>query len=236
MIPASLLQEVNKIHGWLTNKEADLLFEQAQKCPRDAKIVEIGSYKGKSTICLANGSRAGNGARVVSIDPFMQAPYEVFTQNLKKAGVEDQVDSIVKTSNEAVRTWKDPIGLLFIDGNHEYSFVKDDFRNWEPYLIDGGVIALHYSTSCPSNKLMGYPGPKKVVDECIFKSKRFKKVNFTDTTTFALKKESENRQDRILKFYVRSKKQIPDSLLYLHNHLFLRMPSSFQERFRNIIP
>ena len=47
--------------------EAKRLYEPAQNC--GGPIVEIGSWKGKSTVCLALGSKVRRKGKVFAIDP-----------------------------------------------------------------------------------------------------------------------------------------------------------------------
>lgn len=51
---------------------------------------------------------------------------------------------IRKTSMEAVRDFKpNSLDFVFIDGNHEYSYVLDDIVKWTQVLRSGGVIFGH---------------------------------------------------------------------------------------------
>lgn len=104
-------------------------------------IVEIGSWKGKSTVWLAKGSKDGKGIKIYAIDPHKGSSehrkwygkvwtFEEFKENIKKARVDDVVVPIVKTSEETVRNWDKLVELLFIDGAHEYELVKQDFLLW----------------------------------------------------------------------------------------------------------
>ena len=52
-----LLKEIKTIDGWLSPNEAELLFNLTKRNPYDGVIVEIGSWKGKSTVCLGRGSQ-----------------------------------------------------------------------------------------------------------------------------------------------------------------------------------
>ena len=61
------LEPYRGIDGWLTDEEALGLYRLASKLPPDATVVEIGSWQGKSTFCLASGLRSG---KVHAIDPF----------------------------------------------------------------------------------------------------------------------------------------------------------------------
>jgi predicted O-methyltransferase YrrM len=57
------------VPGWLTDAEGELLFNLAKSCSGKGVIVEIGSWKGKSTIWMARGSQAGHGVKIYAIDP-----------------------------------------------------------------------------------------------------------------------------------------------------------------------
>jgi len=194
-----------KIEGWLTEREAKLLFNLARNLKGTGIIVEIGSWKGKSTICLAKGSKEGKRVKVYAIDPHTGSPehskrygkvwtFDEFLQNIKNAGVEDLVVPIAKTSEDAYKSFNLPVDLLFIDGNHEYKSVKLDFELWNNKLIEGGIVAFHDS--------IGWPGPRKVVDEKILRSKNFKTALIVDSITFTQKVSKNSIKDRLLNYYI----------------------------------
>lgn len=172
---------IDSVDGWLSEREAWFLYETAKKTSKDGVIVEIGSWQGKSTICLAKGSQEGNKVPVYAIDPHIGSSehqkdgqkvwtFEKFKENIKRAGVEDMVFPIVKTSEDAIKGWDKPISFLWIDGAHEYEFVKKDFELWSPFLIDGGIVAFHDVVST-------FSGPRKNIFKEILLSKKFSKFN-----------------------------------------------------------
>ncbi len=61
----------NEAAGWLTRDQAALLHSTAATLGRDATVVEIGSYEGRSTLMLASGLQH-EGSRVVAIDPWTE--------------------------------------------------------------------------------------------------------------------------------------------------------------------
>jgi len=148
-------EATDKVEGWLTDAQGEFLYNAAKNCQGRGVIVEIGSWKGKSTIWLAKGSKAGSNVKIYAIDPHTGSSghkkkrgevwtFEEFKQNIKRANVEDIVVPVVKTSEDAERDWDGkPIELLWIDGEHEYEMVKLDFDLWSPYLVEGGTIAFH---------------------------------------------------------------------------------------------
>lgn len=159
----------NPVDGWLGKREGPYLYSLAKAVSSLGVIVEIGSWKGKSTIWLAQGAQAGQGGEVYAIDPHVGGPdqeqkgyrnvhtEEEFKNNIRLAGVEHLVVPLVMTSREAVQGWNRPIGLLWVDGDHSYENVKFDLYNWEPYVVVGGVIAFHDTFS--------WNGVRKFVDE-----------------------------------------------------------------------
>ncbi len=43
---------VSDVDGWMTEGQAEALFDAAHGCPDGGTIVEIGSFRGRSTIVL----------------------------------------------------------------------------------------------------------------------------------------------------------------------------------------
>src|SRR5712691_13572252 len=57
------------VPGWLTDEEGEALYDLARACTGKGVIVEIGSWVGKSTICLGRGSLAGASVPIYAVDP-----------------------------------------------------------------------------------------------------------------------------------------------------------------------
>jgi len=185
-----------KAEGYLSLPEGRLLYKLARNHNVGGAIVEVGSWKGKSTIWLAYGSKAGKKGKVFAIDPHTGSPempkgnsLKEFSQNIKKAGVADLVKPIVKTSEQAAALFKGEVGLVFIDGRHEYSFAKQDFELWFPKVKQHGVMVFHDTNLAV--------GPKKVVKENVFDSKNFRNIGFLDSITFAEKVKQNSFFDRL---------------------------------------
>jgi predicted O-methyltransferase YrrM len=183
------------IPGWLTDEEGEALYELARACRGDGVIVEIGSWKGKSTVCLALGSQAGNSVPVYAIDPHADYRFGDFKTNVERAGIADLVQPIASLSQAAADDFAEPIELLFVDGSHEYDLVLEDFEKWMPKVVDGGWIAFHDTTWTK--------GPRKVVGQAVYRSRRFKDVEFVvGSMTVARKVERNTLRDRARNRYV----------------------------------
>lgn len=150
------------IPGWFEEVDAAAQFLVLAEI-RPQKIVEIGSYLGRSTVFYAKALEVlGVEGTVTAIDPHTgdrqhleslgvsELPsFDMFRSHLLAAGVIDLVHPIVATSHEASVGWSDPIDFLFIDGWHSYEAVIEDGRDWIPHLRHGGVVVFDDATKHP---------------------------------------------------------------------------------------
>ena len=197
MTPDEAERAVASVEGWLGPLEGRLLYRLGHDADPAGAIVEIGSWHGKSTIWLAAGAKAGRGARVVAIDPHRdtnlhtggESTEPILRENLAAAGVDDQVDVVVATSEEAERDWTGPVTLLWIDGDHSYESASSDFRLWAPHVVDGGRIALHDTFL--------YEGPERVVREGMIAGGGFDDFGAAETITVARKRSALTARDAV---------------------------------------
>ena len=145
---------VDDIPGWLTPAQGRALWDCASRVPVGGRIVEIGSFQGRST-CVLTSAAAPVGARTTAIDPFIsglglhktdEISQAVFEANLERLGVRDSVDLVVARSVDARPGWDGPIDFLYIDGKHDARTVLDDLK-WVRDVREGGEVAIHDSFS-----------------------------------------------------------------------------------------
>ena len=152
---------VEAVPGFLNISEAFFLYQTAKTLggssreidqPKAGSVVEIGSYKGRSSVALALGIKhhPTDTYKLYCIDPFFDGEVDSdlqseFQQNITSAEVADIATSVPRYSIDAAKSWPptEGISFLFIDGNHEYEFVRDDFLYWSRFLVPGGVVAFH---------------------------------------------------------------------------------------------
>lgn len=167
-----------RTEGMVSFDEAMLLYRLAVKV-RSGCIVEVGSYRGRSSVFLGKGSLDGANIPVYAIDPhksFIGVLGGVFGPRDRTAFYRSMLDndcseivSLINLSSECfAQSWSEPISLLWIDGDHSYAGVKRDFECWLPHLQTNATIALDDATD-PSL------GPRKLIDELI-QSNRFEEV------------------------------------------------------------
>ncbi len=157
--PGGAVAAVENVEGWLTDGQARRLWDCAQRVQPGGRIVEIGSFRGRSMIILADA--AADGVELVAIDPHGggdrgpneyhpdlvrgDADYEAFHANLRRAGVEARVRHVRDTSERALAEVTEPVDLLYIDGAHRYRFAKPDIERWGARVRPGGSLLIHDS-------------------------------------------------------------------------------------------
>ena len=144
---------IRRLEGKLSNEEALLLFELARET-RAGVIVEVGSYRGKSTAALALGSQAGASLPVYAVEPheefvgplggvFGPEDRVVFFRQMLETGCARTVRLVNLSSEVLAPGWTRPIGLLWIDGDHSLAATRRDAEAWLPHLLPGARVAFH---------------------------------------------------------------------------------------------
>lgn len=150
--------------GLVENPCCHRLREYAAKVPADQVIVELGAFKGRTTGWLALGASEGNGASVVSVDPWgdgvipegyidhvpsvaeyvKSATREAYDAHLAECGISGLVQPIQATATAAAADYDGPkVGLLWHDALHRRGDVRDDLRAWLPHLAKDAVVVVH---------------------------------------------------------------------------------------------
>lgn len=157
------------IGGWMSERELIWLATQASKYNR---IVEFGSFHGRSTRALADNSP--DDAHIWAVDPWSG---EYRTEN---GDVMEQVDTYVmpyfcmnlmdhiRTGKVTpFRTWSyrfslpHLVDMVFIDGDHRYQTVIKDINKAIELLENNGLICGH-DWDHPT-----WPGVRKAVTELL---------------------------------------------------------------------
>ena len=171
-----ILEAMRRVEGWLEDDEGDLLVAATVRAltegPGPHAVVEVGSFRGRSTVVLGRVVREVDPAsRVFAIDPHdgqvgaqgggvvATAPtWEAFRRNVADAGVAGVIEPIRARSFEVA--WRRPIHLFLVDGLHDYANVARDFAHFDPWVVPGGYAAFHDYADY-------YPGVRSAVDEIL---------------------------------------------------------------------
>lgn len=138
------------VEGWFGPDDAEFYRSMVEKTQGLSKFVEVGSFKGRSAVCLAveifNQNKSITFDCIDLWEPnlyYSDLTIEPFENNLRP--MRDFCDKIFKMkSEEAAKFYNDEsIDLVFIDADHSYESVKKDILTWLPKVRKGGIISGH---------------------------------------------------------------------------------------------
>lgn len=183
-----LIRHHHNIEGFLTATESVALFRAANRARPDSVAVEIGSWKGKSSYCIARGLR--RGGRLHVIDPFDAAGEAASAlvyasqhgttplQQQFEHNVAPLADRIVIHAgySQAFVGQFPTIDLLMIDGDHSIDGARFDFEKYAPFVVSGGCVMFHdYYPERPDL------GPTWVIDQLVKPSGAYREVEKADS-------------------------------------------------------
>lgn len=112
--------------------EAAYIFRTIRK-EKPMGLVEIGTYKGGTALLMSVAKP--KEAKFVSLD------IKAYSHPIIKKSLKEHSLLLLQNSKEFIPDFK--IDFLFIDGDHTYKGVKEDFEHFFPYLNKGADILLH---------------------------------------------------------------------------------------------
>ncbi|QLE54861.1 class I SAM-dependent methyltransferase [Nostoc sp. TCL26-01] len=146
---------VTSIEGFMITGQEEYLFNKVKLLPEDAVIVEIGSFKGRSTVAMGYAC-IGTNRRIYAIDTWdgndsdfsERQFFEVWQENIKVNRLEEYIFPLRGFSHDVLRNWYEltnnkTIDFIFIDGSHQYLDVLKDFEMSFPLVKNDGWIAFH---------------------------------------------------------------------------------------------
>ncbi|MBV9404471.1 MAG: class I SAM-dependent methyltransferase [Acidobacteriaceae bacterium] len=182
--------KARNVPGYIGEEEFRALGMLFTGAPSEGVAVEIGSFKGKSTVGLAALAAHYGFSPVISIDPHdapcstdpmlggKDSSFDDFQSALRTAGLAPQVEVHRALSRDVAGEWNRPIRFLWIDGDHTYDGAKLDFDSFSPYLVEGGIVALH-------DTLHEFEGPIRVFVENMLQSDKFGPAGLLHTIGWA---------------------------------------------------
>lgn len=160
----------SKTDGMITLEQGLLLYDLA-KSSENGCIVEVGAYRGRSTVALGRGSLDGYRVPVYTIEPhekfkglygweFGPSDRGAFFKAMLDSGCYHVVRLINMSSEYIAPSWEKDISLLWIDGDHTYKGVRRDFDCWVPFLRESAIVAF-------DDSLDPGAGPYRLIEELV---------------------------------------------------------------------
>lgn len=161
-------KEVEQITGWFSRDEAIAMQRIVKQLAPGARLVELGSFQGRSSVVIA--SVLSKDSRLYCVDHFegsaehqgqadLDNLLEIFINNIKKFHVDNKIRALAMTTLEAATKFTEKsLDLVFIDASHDYESVKSDILQWYPKIKPGRFLICHdYQTP-------GWPGVAQAIE------------------------------------------------------------------------
>jgi predicted O-methyltransferase YrrM len=145
-------REVADVEGWLSPRDIRFLAMVAAHPCAVGEVLEIGAFRGKSSIVLAKAAELARQTKIYSCDPLnckaathpeSVALRKKFNDNLARKNVSERVEFHQLLSHDLAKTWNMPIRMLWLDGDHSLAAVRQDLKDFGRYLTDGAILVMH---------------------------------------------------------------------------------------------
>lgn len=128
-------------HFW--SGEAEEMFNHLLQLDKDAIVVELGCFHGRSSTVIGEASEIV-GFKFWCIDNFT-IDGEDAEANFRKYVLANYKNCILikDSADNAATYWNYKIDYLFIDANHQEDGITADCENWLGFVKSGGVVQFH---------------------------------------------------------------------------------------------
>jgi predicted O-methyltransferase YrrM len=156
---------MRQVKGFLDAAEGEALYALAREVGNRGPCLEVGSYCGKSTVCIGAACRETNStlftidhhtgseeqqpgeeyfdSDLFDFQTFQVDTFTTFRETLRQADLLDTVVPMVCRSHVAARCWKTQLAMVFIDGGHAAETVRLDYESWAQHVMPGGYLVFH---------------------------------------------------------------------------------------------
>jgi predicted O-methyltransferase YrrM len=153
------------------------------------KLVEIGVWEGLTTTGLRQAMLPD--AELLCVDPYPIGRLGFSTQQIIARRELSRIPNgsirwIRATGADAGHAYalstEGPVDFVFIDGDHTYEGIRNDWTVWSKLVAIGGIVALHDSRSSPERNIEE-AGSVAFTRDVIHKDSRYRLLEEVDTLT-----------------------------------------------------
>jgi hypothetical protein len=160
------------IHGWMTRRELEWLYETASSLRPGGTWVELGIWKGRSFFTVAMG--LPQGSKLVAVDSFpptvaalpfvpsrdwVRDHFHAVLKTVQRLREDLSIEIVCRDTAEAGSLFADgSMDVVWFDADHSSAGLARDFSAWIPKVKPGGLL-------CGHDYNHGFAGLVQLVDE-----------------------------------------------------------------------
>jgi MMP 1-O-methyltransferase len=151
---SEIKSNVESVPGWMDSPDMEWLFNTAKSIKENGLVVELGSWKGRSSCSISLGL---NNAKLFCIDTWNgnlnqlavhyaekgSGAYNDFITNCQTVAKRVPFILACDSSQAAVLFENESIDWLFIDSDHSPEGIERDLKAWIDKVKPNGIISGH---------------------------------------------------------------------------------------------
>lgn len=177
-------------HSQMVEGEKQVLAKHAKD---RTKALEIGTYMGVSANIIAKA--LGSNGKLFCVDPFLpkrngvNAGKSIAVRDLKRNGLLHKVAFLegFSTTKNIIESIPLDLDFIFIDGDHSYEGLANDWEIVHQKLTKGGIVCLH-DTMIPVNEEFRKFGSVKYFQDVVSKDSEFELIDSCHSMTVLKRK------------------------------------------------
>jgi predicted O-methyltransferase YrrM len=188
---AKYLLGLDEARTQTTEEERKAIFRHANGKRRAA---EIGVFEGVTTRVIAT-ALATDGI-LFGIDPFIRGRMgicwakPIARREVSRAKSQCRIVFIEKLSHAACQSIDGTFDFVFIDGDHSWDAIVQDWNDWSERVEPRGIVALHDTRVPRHNPRVADFGSHQYFERHIRHDKRFELLEQVDSLSIVRRKEA----------------------------------------------
>ena len=137
-----------QVPGWFDEYEGLCLQKYVLLTPPNAHIVELGTWAGRSMVCMAEVRQSRTITSVDNYLPSQAGAAATFSPQLAgemalHLSIRWDTNVVLGDVLEVGTRWKRPIHLLLVDDHHDTQHVREVIQAWSPHMAPKSYMCFH---------------------------------------------------------------------------------------------
>jgi predicted O-methyltransferase YrrM len=158
ILPKQDQEVVDSVVAMLEFGEKELIYDLPRLCNPTSDIANLGCSTGGSATLFALGlKRIKSSSKIYTVDTYPDRNMSKACAKFRFHNVENNINVCQGKTSDFYQEFSDKnkkFKIIFIDADHSYEGVLEDFLNYSKLLVSEGVMAFHDTNQDYTNKVI----------------------------------------------------------------------------------